>query len=75
MAKNRGWNSLHRHLEFFTPPAPAHHASDASGRTASDCRWCDPFGWYETPNGDARCTHLDDPPAGHPAAADTRSAA
>lgn len=78
MAKNRGWNSLHTHLKYFTPPASPGQAPDGSGsmRTAADCRWCDDFGWYEHENGiPARCKHPDDPPPGYSADANTRSAA
>lgn len=72
----RGWNDLRKHLRYWTPPASTSGTSGVPGRTAADCRWCDPFGWYEHASGrDARCTHPDNPPAGHPAAADTRSAA
>lgn len=73
----RDWSNLPKHLGHYKLPAPAGQVPNGSGstRTATDCRWCDKFGWYETPNGDARCTHPDDPPAGHPAAADIRSAA
>ncbi|ACU71803.1 hypothetical protein Caci_2894 [Catenulispora acidiphila DSM 44928] len=73
----RGWIDLDKHLERWIPPkTPGSPAADTSGRTAADCRWCDPFGWYEHANGDgARCNHPNDPPAGHPAATNTRSAA
>lgn len=70
-----GWMNLHKHLEHWTPPVSTPPAPGAPARTATDCPWCDPFGWYETDNGrNARCAHPELPPAGHPAA-DTRSAA
>jgi len=70
-----GWNNLRKHLEYWTPPKSEQSAPGVPGRTAADCRWCDPFGWYEHESGrDARCLHPDNPPPGHPAA-NQRSAA
>jgi hypothetical protein len=69
----RGWKNLRTHLEHWTPPVRP--ASGVTKRTPDNCRWCDPFGWYEHASGrDARCPHPDNPPDGHPAA-HTRSAA
>lgn len=66
-----GWKNLAQHLEHFTPPASTGHPPNIAGstRTAADCPWCDPFGWYEPQGGgEARCRHPEYPPAGHPAA-------
>lgn len=72
----RGWTDLRKHLERWTPPpTTAPRAPGSPDRAIADCRWCDPFGWYEPlTGGEARCRHPDHPPAGHPAA-QTRSAA
>lgn len=76
MAKKRGWNSLHKHLEYFTPPASASQAPNTAGstRTIAECNWCD-HGWYKHVNGgELPCRHPEHPPPGY-SAATQRSAA
>lgn len=72
------WMNFRTHLAHWTPPpVPGQPAPGSTTPPKPKCRWCDHNGLFEHINGTGlhRCTHPDDPPPGHPDAADTRSAA
>jgi hypothetical protein len=66
----KGWVDFRKHLQHWTPPSvPAQRGAPGPARTAADCQWCDPRGWYEASNHAlTQCRHPDDPPRDHPAA-------
>ncbi len=68
-ARDRIAVAMMRLRDLGDPPAAAARAApNIPARTAANCPWCDPFGWYETPDGrELPCRHPDQPPAGHPA--------